>query len=488
MTNNRQSNFLSDHLERIFAITNNIAKTAADREFIYRGEPRFFENVSSNLYRQYGRTDGERFSIADVQQEILEAARKFTTETDAIEILSELQHYGGKTNLIDFTTDYLTALFFACDGWPLEDGRVILLHRAGVMTEHIREPRKLTSRAIVRKSIFALPPTGIVQPDHIVRIPKDMKQPLLQYLRHAHGISSESIYNDLHGFIRQQSLHAAAYRELHLGITYHKEDDADYQHAINHYTEAIALNPLLAQAYCGRGGAYLSNGDYDRAILDFDRALEIEEDHSCAYANRGQVWLGQEHYDMAIEDLTQAIKLNVSFDNETSSQAHFHRGTAYLLKGDYDSAVSDFNIVIEYALPPGEAVAYERRGNVYLAKRDLDQAIQDFNTAIRHEPGAENSFCFRGVAYVYKGEFARAIEDFDQAIVIDPEHSCGYHNRGIARLFLADWEGSRIDLSVAKSMGVDSITLFREDFGSVEEFKNRIELEMPDDIVAMLGQ
>ena len=43
---------------------------------------------------------------------------KNMNESVDFEILTELQHYGGKTNLIDFTTDYLIALFFACDGSP----------------------------------------------------------------------------------------------------------------------------------------------------------------------------------------------------------------------------------------------------------------------------------------------------------------------------------------------------------------------------------
>ena len=49
-----------------------------------------------------------------------------TEYTIDFEILTEIQHYEGKTNLIDFSTDYFIALFFACDGSPDEDGRVIL--------------------------------------------------------------------------------------------------------------------------------------------------------------------------------------------------------------------------------------------------------------------------------------------------------------------------------------------------------------------------
>ena len=44
----------------------------------------------------------------------------------AIERIVYVQHYSGETNLIDFTTDYFIALFFACDGHHDELGRVIL--------------------------------------------------------------------------------------------------------------------------------------------------------------------------------------------------------------------------------------------------------------------------------------------------------------------------------------------------------------------------
>jgi len=48
---------------------------------------------------------------------------------DDFEILTKLQHYGGKTNLIAFTTDSFITLFFACDRYPKKNGRVILVKR-----------------------------------------------------------------------------------------------------------------------------------------------------------------------------------------------------------------------------------------------------------------------------------------------------------------------------------------------------------------------
>ena len=72
--------------------------------------------------------------IARFETEILKAAKTYLYETvnetiSDFEILAQLQHYGCRTNLIDFTTDYLIALFFACDSSYHRDGKVILLKR-----------------------------------------------------------------------------------------------------------------------------------------------------------------------------------------------------------------------------------------------------------------------------------------------------------------------------------------------------------------------
>ena len=96
-------------------------------KYIYRGEPKSHLKVSSSLYRQFPAIEGQHFHIESVQDEMLQAAAQFIGHFDKDDVLAQLQHYGYPTNLIDFTADYHIALFFACDGEPQEDGRVIFL-------------------------------------------------------------------------------------------------------------------------------------------------------------------------------------------------------------------------------------------------------------------------------------------------------------------------------------------------------------------------
>ena len=196
-------------LNGILEIIGRIAEATADGDFIYRGEPQHYEEVSSSLWRECRKEIGPgEFDIEAIQARMLELAKNYTHEEDDFEILTELQHYDGHTNLIDFTTDSHIALFFACDGFLDKPGRIILFRRTENTNEShkIREPQNPKNRVIAQKSIFVRPPKGFLEPGqyNVIDIPKSLKEPILDHLQKHNGISTQTVYNDLHGFIRNQ--------------------------------------------------------------------------------------------------------------------------------------------------------------------------------------------------------------------------------------------------------------------------------------------
>lgn len=216
-------------LNRILEIIGRIAETTADGDFIYRGEPQHYEQVSSSLWRECKNVLGtEEFDIETIQKRMLEASKDYTHEEGDFEILTELQHYGGHTNLIDFTTDNHIALFFACDGSPDKPGRIILFQRTEEINEEykIKEPQNPRNRVIAQKSIFVQPPKGFLdlKKYEVIDIPRSLKEPILDHLQKQHGISTQTVYNDLHGFIRNQSIHQKTYIEGFRVGTQPKED------------------------------------------------------------------------------------------------------------------------------------------------------------------------------------------------------------------------------------------------------------------------
>ena len=354
-----------------------IERKSANGDYIYRGEPEtheghpYYGKVSSSLWREYG-IEGENFDIEIIQREMLNGAKKHIgdlpqdfridlivslnapqEESDKIidfEILTEIQHYGGQTNLIDFTTDYFIALFFACDGHHDEDGRVILQKTADIhnMMEHPRNPRH---RVIAQKSVFVRPPKGFIEPSEndIVIIPGNLKQWILQNLRKYHNISTETIYNDLYGFIRHQGIHGGAYTQFYRGFaslergykaTTITEKQEWYAEAINHYTQSIELDPNQITVYNNRGLAYIELRDYNSAINDFHRAIGINPNYADAYNNRGVAYVRQGEHHRAVHDYNRAIEFNYVL-------AYFNRGEALLHLGEWEKAKSDLTTAEE---------------------------------------------------------------------------------------------------------------------------------------------
>ena len=211
----------SDGLNAVLEIIGELARKSEGQNYIYRGEQRDYHKVSSSLYRHYESIDAEGDAIASIQENILDQARAHNIEmSDAVEdedILAELRHNGGKVNLIDFTSDYLIALFFACDGAPNEAGRIHLLSVIGD-GYRIFEPRQPIHRVVAQKSVFVSPNKGFVEPEATVTINANHKAAVLEFLRVHHGIASKTIYNDIYGVIQHQAVHRDAYEALYEGI------------------------------------------------------------------------------------------------------------------------------------------------------------------------------------------------------------------------------------------------------------------------------
>ena len=332
-------------LDEVLEKINEIAKVSDTGDYIYRGEPENYDKVSSSLYRESPDINSADFGIVEIQQFILEEARAYIGQTDDIDktddigLLTEIQHFGGKTNLIDFTEDYLIALFFACDGSHEKDGRVILLKRKSEDYE-IERPRRTINRVESQKSVFVKSPTGFVTPNIEVLIPADLKFPILDHLKKHHRISIATIYNDLHGFIRR-----SAHTEYLEGFkcqreaseTENREEKLDlHENAIKHYTEALKLKPDFYAVYKNRAFAYRDTGDFHAAIEDFNKLIDSPYKSAWLYNNRGVAYRGARDFHAAIEDFNKAIDLAPEY-----AWFYSNRGETWLHLKEWQKAKAD---------------------------------------------------------------------------------------------------------------------------------------------------
>ena len=496
-----------ERLPGVLTIVRELAHKALPGGYLFRGEPKCYRLVSSSLYREFPDIEEQHFHIGTVQDEMLEAAREFVGDGDKDELLAQLQHYGYPTNLIDFTTDYHVALFFACDADAKENGRVILVRQSKYP---IMKPKSPVNRVLAQKSVFVRPPEGIVEPDAVVMVPSGLKAIILDYLSAGHGISTATVYNDLHGFMRYHKVHRSAYAKFYAGITHQVRSENGK--AIEFYDKAIELNPRLLLGYNNRGAAHMALKNYNAAIEDFTRAIGLDPTNAGAYSNRGLAYWRAKDEDSTIHDFDQAIEVSPRMAN-----AYVNRGNLRSARGDYEGAIKDYDKAIELepqsafnfsnrataynkrgdhvralqdhdqavALAPKVAPVYGNRADAYWRAGDYDNAVRDYNKAIELEPRSAYT-ANRGSAYWHKGDHKRAMQDFDKALEMDPASAVTYHNRGVARCALGEWEAALEDFRNARDLGFSVGREFRGEFGSVATFEKRYRVQLDSRIVALL--
>ena len=374
-------------------------KTCEGKRYLFRGTTESHEEINSSLYRwaKDKVVFHEKYSPFNMEKEILERAKThFADSASNIEMLTDLQHLQqdhGKTNLIDFSRNLYIALFFACDEeHHKEGGELILLDSANIVKKSdviyaelqsssdpfLIEPANTQisqKRVTFQNSVFVYPPSGYINKKDwckIITVPTELKQLILEHLRKIHNIHTDTIYNDLIGFVANEKNYETSAVLFHQGLA--SSNKGEYEEAIQKYNEAVELNPNHAEFYNNRGNVKNKLRQYQEAISDFNKAIELDPNDAKAYHNRGV------------------------------AKCHLEQ---------YREAVSDFNKAIE--LDPNDAKTYYNRGRAEYDLEQYQEVIADCDKAIDLEPNYEDAYQLRGVAKQALGRAQEADEDFKMA-------------------------------------------------------------------------
>lgn len=148
--------------------------------------------------------------------------------------------------------------------------------------------------------------------------------------------------------------------------------------AVKSFSEAIEINPSLAEAYFRRGVCFREMDEEMMALRDFEHAAAIEFDTPRAYFWQGLTWAKLGEYHKAIKAYGEAID-----QSERYVPAYVNRGLAYMQLGDYKKAVNDFNEAIR--LQPTSADHYFKRGVAYSQDGEHVKAVSSLMNAIKFD-------------------------------------------------------------------------------------------------------
>jgi len=197
---------------------------------------------------------------------------------------------------------------------------------------------------------------------------------LMTYLRNRDYRSRLDIWADT-----VEKVPDSSFAWYNLAVALSQSEQRRNREAIAKCDEAIRLKEDYAEAYCHRGGCYLSLGQLDRALDDLNKAIELKPGYAPGFVNRGSVYTRKREYDRAISDFSKAIELNPD-----DPRSYFNRGSAYRQQGQLDRAIADYDTVIERRSDYFKA--YAHRGLAYALKEDYERAIRDLDKAIELNP------------------------------------------------------------------------------------------------------
>lgn len=177
-------------------------------------------------------------------------------------------------------------------------------------------------------------------------------------------------------------------------------------------------------------------------VLNFNSAI-AEDTTACFSAIYS---LNENRLDEAIDLYTQCIEKG-DLGLKNLIVAYNDRGNAHGKKSDLQSALADFNKVIE--LNPEDPDAFYNRGLTYKKLAKIDRAFRDYSEAIKRNPRYAKAYNNRGAIYGQRGEFYDAITDFNHAIFLTGKNASAFYNRGLAYYSLGEYKNAISDLERA---------------------------------------
>ena len=211
-----------------------------------------------------------------------------------------------------------------------------------------------------------------------------------------------------------------AYRHYLKGRFYwNKRTEENFRKGIEHFHQAIEVDPDYALAYAGLADSYIllvfyagQNPGEAMAKAKAAAITALKLDDSLAEAHTSLAYI---HYvydwnwPAAEKEFKKSIKLNPKY-----ATAHHWYAFKLAAAGRHDDAIAEMKLARE--LDPLALIINTEVGWAYYFARQYDHAIEQYQKSLEMDPGFGVAHMFMGTAYVQQGRYAEGIAELLKAI------------------------------------------------------------------------
>jgi protein O-mannosyl-transferase len=152
-----------------------------------------------------------------------------------------------------------------------------------------------------------------------------------------------------------------------------------YQSQETLWTDTLAKNPTCWVGQYNLGSILLQKGQVDKALEHFQNAVEINPNYLEAHSNLGLALLQKGQMDEAVAHFKKASEIAPN-----SLSTHYNLGVALFRNGELDEAVAQYRKALE--INPNSLETHYNLGLTLFKKRQLDEAIAQFLEVLRLKP------------------------------------------------------------------------------------------------------
>jgi tetratricopeptide (TPR) repeat protein len=218
---------------------------------------------------------------------------------------------------------------------------------------------------------------------------------------------------------------------------------------VRFYKRIIKFSPRSFAAYNNLGQVYGDRQDFVEAERLYKKALELNSKLVEGYNNLAALYFKLKNYQQAIEQLDNISQVRPDFK---PAELHNNMGTIYAAKGDFASAIREYNKALE--LDPSLLLVHYNLARAYLSINNPKEAIGELEKSLAisssllsfennkgptlkeyqevfkiEEPNC-SVFNALGILYSKHGLWDHAERAFNAAINLNPNEADLYFNLG----------------------------------------------------------